>query len=342
MIRVRLGSVYHYGIFVSEDEVIAFGLPPVPEYQDRPDRFTVCAVDIDVFSCGRIPEAAVFDLGERRKKFSARRIVANARARLGEGGYNLLHNNCEHFANECVFGEKRSAQTDDVRRRWLARPICHIYLMEIPRPCPDTAVYPPRRDAEIRNCGHDGLRAAKHAAWQLLAFAGRKSLGLDTDRLTFRKTRSGRWTCDEMFFSLSHTDSVAAVAVSNAPVGVDLEETDRLSRRFTGDSVQELYDRFLTDGEKQLYQPTDEGFLTCWTRKEALYKRTGKGAFHPQRVDTAGAEARTFRIKGDRALILSVSGEHAGSAHVFATDRERTTLLAPEEIKLLGGDVCLH
>ncbi len=31
MVRVRLGSVYHYGIFVSEDEVIQFGLPPTAE-----------------------------------------------------------------------------------------------------------------------------------------------------------------------------------------------------------------------------------------------------------------------------------------------------------------------
>ena len=29
MIRVRLGSIYHYGIFVSEDEIVQFGPPPV-------------------------------------------------------------------------------------------------------------------------------------------------------------------------------------------------------------------------------------------------------------------------------------------------------------------------
>lgn len=332
MIRVRLGSVYHYGIFVSEDEVIAFGLPPVPQYQDRPDRFTVCAVDIDTFSCGVIPERAEYGLRERRKKFRAGRIVANARARLGETGYNLLHNNCEHFVNECVFGEKRSEQTDSVRQRWLKRPICDIYLMEIPRPCPDDPVYPPRRDAEIRACGHDGLRAAKYAAWQLLAFAARRSLGLDVSQLTFRKTRSGQWVCPEMYFSLSHTDTVAAVAVSNAPVGVDLEALDALGRRFPGGDAGQLYDRFLTDAEKQTCPPTDEGFLACWTRKEAVFKRTGKGSFHPQRVDTAKAAVRTFRLPGETQRILSVCGEHAGSAHVFATDLKKATILAPEKI----------
>jgi phosphopantetheinyl transferase len=332
MIRVRLGSVYHYGIFVSEDEVIAFGLPPVPEYQNHPHRFVVCAVDVDVFSCGVIPEVAEYDLRERRQKFSDRQIVANARARLGETGYNLLHNNCEHFANECVFGEKRSEQTESVRRRWLARPICDIYLTDIVQPCPGEPLYPPQRDAEIRACSHDGLRAARYAAWQLLLFAGRRSLALDPERLKFRKTHSGQWTCDKMFFSLSHTNDVAAVAVSNAPVGVDLEALSDMGRRFPDGGVQQLYDSWLTSGEKQLYPPTDVGFLTCWTRKEAVYKRTGRGSFHPLRVDTTKAEARTFRLPGGSERILSVSGEHAGSAHLFTTDLIKTTLLAPEEI----------
>lgn len=331
MIRVRLGSVYHYGIFVSEDEVIAFGLPPVPQYQDRPDRFTVCAVDIDTFSCGVIPERAEYDLRERRKKFRAGRIVARARARLGETGYNLLHNNCEHFVNECVFGEKRSEQTDSVRRRWLTRPICDVYLTDIAGPCPDAPVYPPERDAEIRSCGSDSLRAAKYAAWQLLAFAGHRSLGVDMERLTFRKARSGQWTCGGMYFSLSHTDTTAAVAVSNAPVGVDLEAPDDMGRRFP-EGVRKLADRCMTDAEKSLYPPTDTGFLVCWTRKEAVFKRAGKGAFRPRRIETAGADVRTFRIPGRMQLILSVCGQHAGSAHLFATDLKKTALVVPEEL----------
>ena len=39
-------------------------------------------------------------------------------ARIGEGGYNIIHNNCEHLAYECVFGEKKSEQTDAIRAFW--------------------------------------------------------------------------------------------------------------------------------------------------------------------------------------------------------------------------------
>lgn len=118
IIRIRTGSVYHYGIFVSEDEVIQFGYPPLPEYADKNSPPLVCSVDIDTFCCGRIAERAELDRAERKKRFDTQKIIENARARIGEGGYNIIHNNCEHFVNECVFGEKRSEQEEEVRRKW--------------------------------------------------------------------------------------------------------------------------------------------------------------------------------------------------------------------------------
>ena len=30
MVRVMIGTVYHYGIYVSDEEVIQFGYPPIP------------------------------------------------------------------------------------------------------------------------------------------------------------------------------------------------------------------------------------------------------------------------------------------------------------------------
>ena len=34
---------------------------------------------------------------------------------MGEGGYHILYNNCEHFANECVTGKHYSEQVEGVR-----------------------------------------------------------------------------------------------------------------------------------------------------------------------------------------------------------------------------------
>ena len=118
MVRIQIGSLYHYGVFVSEDEVIQFGWPPVPEYADKNENITVCAVDIDEFSCGRIVEVAVLDRKERKTRIPPERTVALARERIGTGGYNMIHNNCEHFAYECVIGEKKSEQTEYIRSFW--------------------------------------------------------------------------------------------------------------------------------------------------------------------------------------------------------------------------------
>lgn len=118
IIRVKLGSVYHYGIFASEDEVIAFGLPPTAENLKHQQDIKVLATDIDVFSCGNLIETAQLSLKDKLRRTSPEKTVAAARARIGEGGYNLIHNNCEHFVNEIVFGEKISEQEREVRRKW--------------------------------------------------------------------------------------------------------------------------------------------------------------------------------------------------------------------------------
>ena len=118
MVRIRLGSIYHYGVFLSEDEVVQFGYPPIPEYQEQNAVVTVVAVDIDTFACGHIVEVAVLDRKEKKKRLPPEKTAEIARARIGGGGYNIIHNNCEHLAYECVFGEKKSEQTDAIRAFW--------------------------------------------------------------------------------------------------------------------------------------------------------------------------------------------------------------------------------
>ena len=120
IVRVKLGSVYHYGIFVSEEEVIAFGLPPTAENLKNQQDIKVLSTDIDVFSCGGQVEAAQLSLKEKLSRRNPEKTIALARERIGEGGYDLIHNNCEHFVNEVVFNVKRSEQEQAVREKWQA------------------------------------------------------------------------------------------------------------------------------------------------------------------------------------------------------------------------------
>ena len=115
MIRTKVSFYHHYGIFVSEDQVIQFGLPDDPL---RPaEQIKVLSTDIMTFLQGGELEVAQMDAAERRTMYSPEEIVERARQRLGEGGYDILHNNCEHFANACVFGQPKSDFLQDVREK---------------------------------------------------------------------------------------------------------------------------------------------------------------------------------------------------------------------------------
>lgn len=115
IIRTRVSFYYHYGIFVSEDEVIQFGLPTDPG--KSADQIKVLVSDIYTFLNGGELETAKPTLAEKKTMRKPEEIVKTARSRIGEGGYDILHNNCEHFVNECAFGKSNSSFLDDVREK---------------------------------------------------------------------------------------------------------------------------------------------------------------------------------------------------------------------------------
>ena len=51
---------------------------------------------------------------EKEYLYSVEEIVEKARDSIGQTGYNLLFNNCEHFANFCTIGEYHSNQLTSV------------------------------------------------------------------------------------------------------------------------------------------------------------------------------------------------------------------------------------
>ncbi len=115
IIRTRVSFYYHYGIFVSEDEVIQFGLPTDPG--KSAEQIKVLVSDIYTFLNGGELETAKPTLAEKKTMRKPEEIVKTARSRIGEGGYDILHHNCEHFVNECAFGKSNSSFLDDVREK---------------------------------------------------------------------------------------------------------------------------------------------------------------------------------------------------------------------------------
>ena len=116
IIRTKVRFYYHFGIFVSPDEIIQFGLPDDPGR--CAEEIKVLASDIQTFLHGGELEVGVPERAERKKMRRPEQVVAIARQRLGEGGYNLLHNNCEHFVNDCFFGQPSSSVMQNAREKF--------------------------------------------------------------------------------------------------------------------------------------------------------------------------------------------------------------------------------
>ena len=71
-----------------------------------------------------------------------------------------------------------------------------------------------------------------------------------------------------MHISISHSGEYAVCALSENPVGIDIEKIREVNER--------LIDRVCTARERE-YVTSNERFFEVWTAKEAAYKKQGTG-----------------------------------------------------------------
>lgn len=116
IIRIKVkNDIYHYGIYISDDEVIGFGLASDILKTNKED-VKVVSTDIKTFLDGHFLEVMELSFIEKMKKNKPDKIIKLARQRIGEGNYDILENNCEHFVNECVFNKHISLQTNNIKK----------------------------------------------------------------------------------------------------------------------------------------------------------------------------------------------------------------------------------
>lgn len=306
MIRVGLGGIYHFGIYASDDEVIQFGLAPSRRTMLRDSEVEVLASDIDTFLAGGFLEVAVFEKKEKKKHRRPDEVVRYARGKLGTRGYSILYNNCEHFANECLSGERSCRQADDVRALFRSLPIVDVYTAALPDKDDETPLATPLRQEELDGITNVGLKREKYYVWRLLGYALNRSLGLRIEDLIFTRSESGRYMTDKAEFSLSHSGGALAVAISRAPIGVDIEKKGtpmrkRMAERIMTPSERLRYDA-LSESEKEGY------LLKLWTVKEALFKKRHIERFDPLSVDTENERYTTAeKTIGGETFFLSVA-----------------------------------
>lgn len=293
LIRVRLGSVCHYGIFLDEAHVIQFGLPPVPEYALPPEQIVVCSSGIDVFACGRIVEVAEYTKKENRTRFSDAEIIERAKSRLGTGGYNLLHNNCEHFVYECAFGKPYCSVEAEALERWRKRPVFDLYVM------PDGSDPEPGETS-----------CAKRSAFPraLAETALNHSFRMEPGEIRFRRARSGARTADGMRVSFARAGGYTAVAVSNRDCGIEMRA---------------LPGRGETDPENALSS------LAGRMKRQCVRKQSGRLASLFRGETGSGSGTRTVRLERE-GLLLTFCGENIAAVKYYRVCDRDVTLIADE------------
>ncbi len=130
------------------------------------------------------------------------------------------------------------------------------------------------------------------AAYELL-YAAASFLGLSVGRI--EKTEGGKPFFPEspkVFFSIAHTDGMAAVAIGDSPCGIDIEREREISPR--------IREKYLGNC------PADEALLR-WTERESYGKYEGSGFFAP--APTSEVAFRTFAVGSFTVTVCTPCGE---------------------------------
>ena len=104
-----------------------------------------------------------------------------------------------------------------------------------------------------------------------------------------------------LYFSISHTKAHVFCALSEKPVGIDAEETDRKINLL-------LAEKILSETEKKQYDEAQDkarALLTFWVLKEAAAKSTGEGIHgYPNKTDFSLRDPRVTECDGCLVAVI--------------------------------------
>lgn len=106
---VSKAGYHHHGIYSGSGKVIHYG-----GFAEKFKKEKIKEVSLSDFLNGN--DVIIAEYSESERKYSRSKSVERARSRIGEDGYNLFSNNCEHFVVWCITGDAKSKQVSSAKK----------------------------------------------------------------------------------------------------------------------------------------------------------------------------------------------------------------------------------
>ena len=196
-----------------------------------------------------------------------------------------------------------------MKRKKQIIPMVSVYIRKWPFDTTED-IFPEERLLEIDNSTNLKVKGQKFYAWKLLEYAMSEEFGLDLSNSGLKKD-SNKWCSNKCEFSISHTGDFVAVAVSTHKVGIDIEECNE--QRFN-----RLKTKIVHPKEQAI-----EGISLCklWTDKEALFKKSNKRNFIPNKINTIGSNIyHQYLTLDEKKFSLSVATDLLQSVKINIID----------------------
>lgn len=110
---------------------------------------------------------------------------------------------------------------------------------------------------------------------------------------------------NEAYFNISHSCGAVICAVSDKPIGIDIEYIDHRS----SERLRALANRYFTKNEAEYFLKSGseaEAFYRIWTRKEAYCKLHGFSLADSLSHDTVNDKTSTYTEDG---FVISIASE---------------------------------
>lgn len=179
------------------------------------------------------------------------------------------------------------------------------------------------KKARLDNCKSDMDKKLGLYADLLMRVTINQDLNIENANIVFGENNCSKPLLinnQDYHFNISHTHNMIAVAISNNPVGVDVERIREIDTGIAKRFFTKREQNYIEKSQDDLY----ERFFEIWTKKEAYIKYIGKGLSVPlNSFDVTGKSlSEHFYTVGYGKYIINMYGAEENIAP--------TTIIMPE------------